>query len=88
MANWFMSEWIGHLWVQQLQGFSSWLIHTGLTSQAWEGEMTRPLTLFKASLNTLRLKARRELASKEQNHFSWDSEDLIMCEDRAPAAIC
>lgn len=63
MANWFMSEWIGHLWVQQLQGFSSWLIHSGLTSHAWEGEMTSPLTLFKASLNTLGLNVKWELAS-------------------------
>lgn len=63
MANWFMSEWTGHLWIQQLQNVSSWLIHGGLTSQAWEEEMTRPLPLFKVSLNTLRLEARRELAN-------------------------
>lgn len=50
--------------------------------------MTRPLTLFKASLNTLRLKARQELASEERSHFWGDSEDLSMSEDGALAAIC
>lgn len=59
MANWFMSEWTGHLWVQQLQGFSSWLIQSGLASHACEGEMASPLTLFKALLYTPGLNIRR-----------------------------
>lgn len=54
-----MSEWAGHLWVQQLQGFSSWLIQSGLASHALGGEMASLLTLFKALLYTLGLNIRQ-----------------------------
>ena len=62
MANRFVFEGAGHLWAQQLQGCSSWLIHSRLTSHAWEEETTRPLTVFEVSLNNLGLRARQELA--------------------------
>lgn len=94
-----MPEWVGHLWVQQLQGvllllfFKSWLIHRGLTCHAWEDGMTRTFTLFKASLNILGWRARQELASCKgmprlgAEQLLGSSEDLSRCEDGVLAAI-
>ena len=94
MANWFMSEWAGHLWVQQLQGFSSWLIHSRLTNHAWRKGWPGPWSCSKSHLTLLdwepgsSCQAQRECPKGEQHGFSGTSEELSMCEDGALAAIC